>query len=990
MTVRVLIVDDDGNNRLLLETLLTSQGFEVITAVNGEDGLAKSRLHHPDLIVSDVLMPVMDGYTFCRQLKSDDTLKQIPIVFFTASYDTPKDEAFALSLGAERFVFKPQEPEALIAILEDVLKKSRSASRTATKPLGEEMEFFRQYNEILFNQLEKKLLDMEQANERLRTMEEKYRLSFENITDIVLVFDKNLSITSVSPSAERILGYRPGDFIGKPVDTLKTIMPPESFDLVAQNIGRILEGKIITSAVYDVIAKDGTRKYLDISGSPIFRNGRIEGLVCDARDITERVFAEDARRESQELFAQFMRYFPGSAYIKDSDRRIIYVTGNIQEYFGVAPREWLGKRSEDIWPDEIALSSKKDDEAVLRGEVVQSVTQRPQKDGPHTWITHRFPIHRHNKPPMIGCISLDITGQKKAEEKLRESEKKYRELYDFLPIPVYEMDFESTITSVNHAIYETFGGTEEDFKKGFKGWRLLTPDSIEKSVQNIQRMVNGESLGGTEYRLKRLDGSEFPAIVFSRLIFDQGKPVGLRGAVVDITDRKRTEEVVRESEANFRRSMDDSPLGIRIVTADGETLYANRAILDIYGFENLTEFQSVPLRQRYTQASYAGYLARKAKRERGERDQNEYTIDIVTKKGGIRHVRAFRKQIVWNGQPHDQIIYQDITRQIQAEEALRESENQYRSVFNNAQEGIFRTTPEGRFLMANPAMAKILGYDSPEELMASVTDVTHQLYAHPEQRVQTINREQQQDLIKNDELQFIRKDKSLIWVSRTIQAICDEQGKTLYFEGLMEDITSRRNSVEQLRKALGGTIQAIASVVETKDPYTAGHQRRVADIARAIAREMGLSQEQISGLRMAAIIHDIGKVSVPTEILSSPRKLTALEFSLIKMHAQSGYDIVKNIEFPWPIARIIIEHHERIDGSGYPNGLTGDNILPESRILAVADVVEAMATHRPYRPSLGLEVALDEITQNRGRLYDPDVVDACLRIFREKGYTIRD
>ncbi len=990
MATRILVVDDDSNNRYLLQSLLQGHGLEVIPAENGEDGLAKARLHHPDLIISDILMPVMDGYAFCHQLKSDDAIKQIPFVFFTASYNTPKDEEFALSLGAERFVFKPQEPEALIAILEDVLKESRFVSREVRKPLGEEMEFFRQHNEVLFNQLEKKLLDLEQANERLRTMEEKYRLSFENISDIVFVFDENIRITSVSPSAERILGYKPEDFIGRSVAELEFTMTPESFQLAARNIGEILEGKIITSAVYETITADGTRKYLDIGGAPIFHNGRIEGLVCDARDVTERVLAENARRESEELFGQFMRYFPGSAYIKDSDRRIIYLTGNIEEYFGVQPQEWLGKRSEDIWPGEIALVSKREDEAVLRGEVVQSVTQRPQKDGPHTWITHRFPIYRQNKPPLIGCISLDITGQKKAEEKLQESEKRYRELYDFLPIPVYEMDFESTITSVNHAIYETFGGTEEDFKKGFKGWQLLTPEAIEKSVRNIQRMLNGEQIGGTEYRLKRLDGTEFPAIVFSRLIFDQGKPVGIRGAVVDITDRKRTEEVIRESEANFRRSMDDSPLGIRIVTAAGETLYANRAILDIYGFENLAEFQSVPLKQRYTQASYAEYLARRAKRDRGERDQDEYTIDIVTKNGGIRHVRAFRKQIVWNGQPHDQIIYQDITRQVQAEKALRESENQYRSVFHNAQEGIFRTTREGRFLMANPAMAKILGYDSPEELMDSVTDITNQLYARPEQREQTIRRVEQQDLIENEELQFIKKDKSLIWVSRTIQAIRDEQGKLLYFEGLMEDITSRRNSVEQLRKSLGGTIQAIASVVETKDPYTAGHQRRVADIARAIAQEMELSQEQISGLRMAAIIHDIGKVSVPSEILSSPRKLTPLEFSLIKTHAQSGYDIVKDIEFPWPIARMIIEHHERMDGSGYPNGLTGDKILPESRILAVADVVEAMATHRPYRPSLGLDKALDEIAQNRGRLYDPEVVDACLRIFREKGYAIRD
>ena len=545
MTARVLIVDDDGNNRLLLETLLKSRGFEVLSAVNGEEGLARARSHHPDLIVSDILMPVMDGYTFCRQLKSDDALKRIPFVFFTASYNTPKDEEFAMSLGAERFVFKPQEPEELIAILEDVLKESRLAPRRAKKPLGEEMEFFRQHNEVLFNQLEKKLLDLEQANERLRMMEEQYRLSFENITDMVLVFDANLTITSVSPSAERILGYRPEEFVGRPIDDLKTILTPESFQMAVQNIGQILQGEIITSAVYDVIARDGTRKYLDISGSPLVRDGKIDGLVCDARDVTERVLAESARRESEELFGQFMRYFPGSAYIKDSDRRIIYLTGNTEEYFGVKPQEWLGKRSEDIWPEEIALLSRKDDEAVLRGEVVQSISQRPQKDGPHTWITHRFPIHRHNKPPLIGCISLDITGQKQAEENLRESEKRYRELYDFLPIPVYEMDFQSTITSVNHAIYETFGGTEEDFKRGFKAWQLLTPEAVEQSVENIQRLLNGEPLGGTEYRLKRLDGTEFPAIVFSRLIFEQGKPVGLRGAVVNITDRKRTEEIGR-------------------------------------------------------------------------------------------------------------------------------------------------------------------------------------------------------------------------------------------------------------------------------------------------------------------------------------------------------------------------------------------------------------------------------------------------------------
>jgi HD-GYP domain-containing protein (c-di-GMP phosphodiesterase class II) len=160
----------------------------------------------------------------------------------------------------------------------------------------------------------------------------------------------------------------------------------------------------------------------------------------------------------------------------------------------------------------------------------------------------------------------------------------------------------------------------------------------------------------------------------------------------------------------------------------------------------------------------------------------------------------------------------------------------------------------------------------------------------------------------------------------------------------------------------------------------------VADLASAVATEMNLSVDQIDGIRMAAAIHDLGKISVPAEILSKPTKLTALEFSLIKTHTQSGYDILKDIDFPWPVARTVLEHHERMNGSGYPNGLTGDNILLESRILSVADVVESMASHRPYRPSLGIEAALEEIEKNRGTLYDHVVADACLRLFREKGF----
>jgi response regulator RpfG family c-di-GMP phosphodiesterase len=209
-------------------------------------------------------------------------------------------------------------------------------------------------------------------------------------------------------------------------------------------------------------------------------------------------------------------------------------------------------------------------------------------------------------------------------------------------------------------------------------------------------------------------------------------------------------------------------------------------------------------------------------------------------------------------------------------------------------------------------------------------------------------------------------------------------------------LTERKQAEEELqytltklRKALGGIIQAMTLTVEARDPYTAGHQRRVGDLARAIGEEMGVSEEQIDGIRMAGAIHDIGKICVPAEILSKPGRLSDLEYSMIKTHPEIAYDILKTIEFPWPVAEIVLQHHERMNGSGYPQGLSGEDILLEARILGVADVVEAMASHRPYRSALGIDRALEEISQNKGVLYDSEVVDACVNLFVEKGFVLK-
>jgi putative nucleotidyltransferase with HDIG domain len=208
-----------------------------------------------------------------------------------------------------------------------------------------------------------------------------------------------------------------------------------------------------------------------------------------------------------------------------------------------------------------------------------------------------------------------------------------------------------------------------------------------------------------------------------------------------------------------------------------------------------------------------------------------------------------------------------------------------------------------------------------------------------------------------------------------------------HLEDLVEERTVElRESKKKLRTNLLDSITALAAVVEMRDPYTAGHQRRVAQIAVAIAKELQLTEEQVEGILLAGVVHDVGKIRVPAEILTKPGRLNELEFAIIKEHAQNGYEILKSINFPWPIAQIVRQHHERLDGSGYPQALQNGQSLLEAKIIAVANVVESMISHRPYGPGLGLDTALGEIERNKDKLFDPAVVDACIKLFRERGF----
>ena len=247
------------------------------------------------------------------------------------------------------------------------------------------------------------------------------------------------------------------------------------------------------------------------------------------------------------------------------------------------------------------------------------------------------------------------------------------------------------------------------------------------------------------------------------------------------------------------------------------------------------------------------------------------------------------------------------------------------------------------------------------------------------------------ELLKSGAVDYVFKDRPDRLPFAVRRALAEAREKLLRLqtdEALKASYRQLQESQIKLEQTLIGIIDLVSRTVEARDQYTAGHEHMVAILAGAIAKEMGLSENTIRGLVLAANVHDLGKIAVPAEILSKPAKLTDLEFELVKMHCQTGYDILKHIEFPWPIAEMVYQHHERMDGSGYPRRLKGDEILIEARIISVADVVEAMMAHRPYRPGLGIDRALAEIESNRGSLYDPSVVDACLRLIREKGFQV--
>jgi len=485
-----------------------------------------------------------------------------------------------------------------------------------------------------------------------------------------------------------------------------------------------------------------------------------------------------------------------------------------------------------------------------------------------------------------------------------------------------------------------------------------------------------------------------------------------RQRIVELEKReiecKQIKKTSRENEKKFRAICAAAQDGIIMMDNEGNISYWNKAAQRIFGYTKKEaigkEVHIFLAPEKYHKAYKKGFSKFK---KTGQGPVIGKTLQfLAVRKDGVEFpielsVSAMRIRGKW----HSIGIVRDITQRKQAEEKLRESEEKYASLIHDAIDslpsGIFILDRDFKIVWANRTIEDFLGIDKNSLIGCDKRKVIKErikyIFEDPEQFEEvTLRTYKNNTYAERFECHVLpsgkRKERFLLHWSIPIRTGALVGGRVEHYYDITEQKRAKeklQQSYDKLKKTFWQIVHTLSAITEIKDPYTAGHQWRVTKLACAIATEMGFPNDRIEKIYIAGLLHDLGKIAIPAEILNKSRKLTEAEYNLIKTHSQIGYDILKNIEFSEPIAQIVLQHHEMIDGSGYPQGLKGKEILLEAKILAVADVVEAMSFHRPYRPALGLDKALEEISKNKGILYDPKVVDTCLKLFTEKGFRFK-
>jgi PAS domain S-box-containing protein/putative nucleotidyltransferase with HDIG domain len=827
------------------------------------------------------------------------------------------------------------------------------------------------------------ITERRRTEEELRENEERFRRVVETMKVGLGTIDENGVLTYVNEYFAKMLGYSIDEMIGR--STLDFF--EEKSRKIQEELFKKRRAGMRDPTPYEATwrRKDGEKVYSIVSPTPNFdAGGRYTGSYGIHTDITERKRMEQELRKSEEKYKELINGMHDTAWVIDFDGNFIDVNDAAVEVLGYSREELLAMGPHDI-------DSSLDAETIT-GLIKKMSTDKIQvfetshstKDGKQIPVEiNSSLVTYHGKRAILG-IARDVTERKEAEKALLREKIFSDVVINSSPGLFFVISDKGNAIRWNKKAEMVTGYSASEISK-MNILAFVSKDDEKTAAEAIQEaFTNGQA--SIEINVLAKSGKKIPFYITGRRAkIDNSTYIVCTG--MDITDRKQAEKELRESEERFRTFADEVSFEGLIIHDKGKILGVNRQFAKMHGYKISELFEidafapvapeSRDLILKHIQEGY----------------EKPYEAVALRKDGSTFPIEIRAKKIPYHGKMVRATAIRDITERRQAEKKLRESEEKYRDLVETINDWIWEVDQNGLLTYISPRISDLLGYEPEEWLGKTPFD-----FMPPEEtrRVRGLfdqlvaNRQP----VVNLENTVLHKDGRSVVFETSATPFFDPGGEFKGYRGVDRDITDRKKAEEQLQesykqlqKTFITTVKALASTVEMKDQYTAGHQPRVTLLASAIAEEMGLSQEQIEGIRMSGLIHDIGKIIVPAEILNKPGPLTDIQYEMVKMHPRAGFDILKGIKFPWPVAQIIFQHHELMDGSGYPQGLTGDQIMLEARVLTVANVVEAMTSHRPYRAAHDITAALDEIKKHKGVLYDPDVVDACLRLFNEKGFT---